>query len=248
MRLSDLTKFLFLLAVIFIPINTVTAQNTVIVATIDNQVITRSELSEYKMFRVILGDKAITDSQAIQDIIQRKLIFKSAKKFNISIPQTKINSQLEDISIVKKSKFNKIKNSKLIDQLKLEIEKNAIWKIIISELITKEYDSSLTDMQVVEILESIDIFTINVKLNLTQYSALYNEKNMKAIKTLLDNFKKDKKYYKKKDIDKIFPQVNIVSLGWVTQNDINEDIFNKISSTPEMRPSEIIINNNINPK
>lgn len=242
MKFSNLAKFLLLLSLL-VPINSIVAQNTVIVATIDNQVITKSELSKYKKFRAVINEEAINHSQAIKEIIERELIFKTAKNYNISIPQAKINSQIENISIAQKVTFNKIKKNKLLRQLKLEVEKNAIWKIIITELIKKEYDSSLTDMQVVEILESIDIFAIKVKLNLTQYSIIYNEENIKKIKNLHSNFKNNSKYYKK-NIKELYPQVSTVKLGWITQNDINKDIFNKISKTPLMKPSQIIINNN----
>lgn len=69
-----------------------------IVAIVNNEVITRKDLNDFTNFmRLQTGDKRLTESEALQHLIDDRLILSEAKKNQISVDEDRIKARIDSI-------------------------------------------------------------------------------------------------------------------------------------------------------
>lgn len=246
----DLTKLIYLCATcLFLTISSFAAENGVIVARVNNKVITKTDLEQRYLFALSFSkikinstdEKTLLLNQIIDKMIDEELILQEGGNMKIEITQSAIDDATESLALRQKKTVSSFKNFFIerkipVKILERQIEADLIWSKIITNSVRSKI--KIGDSEVKEFLEP------RVDVGITKFLIaeifIPNEDNAKLFATKLVTELRNGANFNVivKQFSRSHSAENNGEIGFVSKLDIDKKIYEAISNLEKNQYSD----------
>jgi parvulin-like peptidyl-prolyl isomerase len=235
--------------------NLFAASSDFIAAKVNQKAITQAELNDRYRFVLISArlkinsdsDKKTLLEQILEKMIDEEVITQSAKTFNISTSEKEIEEAAEDVALNqgKDSKemrqFFRKNNLSFSSHLK-QIEAEVLWSKIIREIIRPRV--KVTEIEIREFLEQHKVETEVKRLHIAELTIENSTKNSEVFAKKLSSELRQGANFKSlaQQFSTSFGE-NDGEIGWVSKNDVDAKIYEKIAHLKKGQYSDPVLLN-----
>lgn len=215
---------------------------TQIVATVNKKAITSQDVTSYQKLYNIIDGKFVTKSRAVENIINKELILKASSNLNINILNTEIDKSVEIYRKKYSNIFKSLAKNNMLKLFRTEIKISLITSKI-AQALNSSSKSNITDGELKEALESLNLYNESYKLYIVQIKkskTVARDEFINIRKKIISSEDSIKKvdYYNQEG------KIGISDLGWLNRSDIDINLYQKLIKLNPGGASAIIYSNN----